>query len=237
MQITINNQSLPFKKGETIIEIAKKNDIEIPYYCWHKHLSVAANCRMCLVEVEGINKLLPSCQTTCNENMIVHTENERVKGAQKAVNEFLLINHPIDCPICDQAGECKLQNYYMKYQLGSSPMNDKKVSKPRLEILGDTILYNAERCIMCTRCVRFMDEVAQDRQLGIFNRGDHTVIGTMPGKKLDSPYSLNTVDVCPVGALTSRVFRFKQRVWNLKRQEKHLYGMFTGLQYLYRSSC
>ena len=216
-QMKIDDQSFEFESGETVIEVATRNNIEIPHYCWHPRLSVAANCRMCLVEVEGAPKLLPACQTPCRDDMVVKTHNERVGDAQRAVHEFLLLNHPIDCPICDQAGECKLQDYYMKYQAQGSRLRDRKLNKPRLEALGPEVMYNAERCIMCTRCVRFMEEVAGDRQLGIFNRGDHAVIGTMPGRELDHGYAMNTVDVCPVGALTSRSFRFKQRVWNLKR--------------------
>jgi NADH-quinone oxidoreductase subunit G len=149
--------------------------------------------------------------------MVVHTQNARVQAAQKAVHEFLLLNHPIDCPICDQAGECKLQNYYMKYQLQASRMRERKVEKPKIVPLGPYVTLNAERCIVCTRCVRFMEEIAQERQLAVIHRGDHAQISTFPGQQLDSAYSLNTVDICPVGALTSTPFRFKQRVWNLDR--------------------
>ena len=224
----IDGKEIEFEAGESVIEAAKRYDIEIPYYCWHSKLSVAANCRMCLVEVENAPKLLPACQTSCQDGMVVNTGNERVKDAQRAVHEFLLINHPIDCPICDQAGECKLQDYYMDFHKTPSRMIDRKVNKPRLEELGPHVMYNAERCIMCTRCVRFMEEVPQERQLGVFNRGDHAVIGTVPGQTLDNDYSLNTVDICPVGALTSRVFRFKQRAWNLDRSESLCGGCARG---------
>ncbi|MEK7704606.1 MAG: 2Fe-2S iron-sulfur cluster-binding protein [Myxococcota bacterium] len=226
--VTIDGRQLEFSPGESIIQVATRHGVEIPYYCWHPRLSIAANCRMCLVEVEKAPKLLPACQTECREGMVVHTETKSVKDTQRAVHEFLLINHPIDCPICDQAGECKLQNYYMKHQLGPSRMQDAKVHKPRHEQLGPYVIYNAERCIMCTRCVRFMDEIAGERQLGIFNRGDHAEIGTFEGQPLDSAYSLNTVDVCPVGALTSSVFRFKQRVWNLSRSPSLCGGCARG---------
>jgi NADH-quinone oxidoreductase subunit G len=226
--VTIDGQSLPFEPGQTIIQVATNNGIDIPHYCWHPRLSVAANCRMCLVEVEKMPKLAPSCQQTCGDGMVVHTKTERVQGAQKAVHQFLLVNHPIDCPICDQAGECKLQDYYMRFQLDKGPMADRKVHKPRLDPLGPYVMYNAERCILCTRCVRFMEEVAEDRQLGVFNRGDHAEIGVTPGQALDSPYSLNTVDVCPVGALTSRAFRFKQRAWYLERGDSLCSGCARG---------
>ncbi len=226
--VTIDGKAVAFEAGDTIITAATRESIEIPYYCWHPRLSVAANCRMCLVEVEKAPKLLPACQTECKDGMVVHTNNERVKGAQRAVHEFLLVNHPIDCPICDQAGECKLQDYYMKFDLTPSRMHERKVRKHKHEQLGPYVIYDAERCIVCTRCVRFMDEVAGSRQLGVFNRGDHAVIGTFPGKTLDDPYSLNTVDVCPVGALTSKVFRFKQRAWNLHRTPSLCGGCARG---------
>jgi NADH-quinone oxidoreductase subunit G len=226
--VTIDDRTVEFDPGESIIEVAERLKIEIPYYCWHPKLSVAANCRMCLVEVEAAPKLLPACQTPCRDGMVVHTKNERVEDARRAVHEFLLINHPIDCPICDQAGECKLQDYYMEVQLTASRMVDQKQAKPRLEQLGPHVLYNGERCILCTRCIRFMEEVAGERQLGVFQRGDRAFIGTFPGRPLDNPYSLNTVDVCPVGALTSSVFRFKQRVWNLRRSPSLCGGCARG---------
>src|SRR3954471_9289608 len=158
-QVTIDGQAVEFQAGESVIAAATRKNIEIPYYCWHPRLSVAANCRMCLVEVEKAPKLVPACQTECKDGMVVHTNNPKVKDAQRAVHEFLLINHPIDCPICDQAGECKLQDYYMKYHLTPSRMRDEKVAKVKLEPLGPYVTYNAERCIVCTRCVRFMEEV------------------------------------------------------------------------------
>jgi NADH-quinone oxidoreductase subunit G len=226
--VTIDDRAIEFEPGESIIQVAERSNVEIPYYCWHPKLSVAANCCMCLVEVENAPKLLPACQTECRDGMVVHTKNGRVEEAQRAVQEFLLINHPIDCPICDQAGECKLQDYYMKFHLASSRMADEKQPKPRLEQLGPYVVYNGERCILCTRCIRFMEEVAGDRQLGVFQRGDRAFIGTFPGQELDNPYSLNTVDVCPVGALTSSVFRFKQRAWNLRRSPSICGGCARG---------
>lgn len=226
--LIIDGKTLEFSKGESVIQAATRHDIEIPHYCWHPRLSVAANCRMCLVEVEKAPKLVPACQTECREGMTVHTANPRVRAAQRSVSEFLLINHPIDCPICDQAGECKLQDYYMKYQLAPSRMRERKVHKQKLTQLGPNVMYNAERCIVCTRCVRFMEEIPKERQLGVVGRGDHSVIGTAPGQPLDSAYSLNTVDVCPVGALTSTRFRFKQRVWNLRRSPSLCPGCAKG---------
>src|SRR5688500_18262309 len=151
--LTIDGQTHEFKPGETIIQVATRGSVEIPYYCWHPRLSIAANCRMCLVDVEKQPKLVPACQTPCAEGMVVHTNTPKVKEAQRAVHEFLLINHPIDCPICDQAGECKLQDYYMKFQLAPSRMREVKAHKPRYEPLGPYVMYNAERCVVCTRCI------------------------------------------------------------------------------------
>lgn len=227
-QIILDGRSLDFEPGETIIQVATREHIVIPHYCWHHKLSVAANCRMCLVEVEKAPKLLPACQTECRDGMVVHTQSECAKEAQGAVQEFLLVNHPVDCPVCDQVGECKLQDYYMDYQHAPSRVKDPRVTKPRSEQLGPYVMYNAERCILCTRCIRFMEQVAKERQLGVFKRGNHARIGTFPGKSLDHPYSLNTVDLCPVGALTSRVFRFKQRVWNLARSPSLCPGCARG---------
>ncbi len=227
-QVQIDGEAVEFSAGESLLRAAVRKNVDIPYYCWHPRLSVAANCRMCLVEVEKAPKLVPACQTECKEGMVVYTANAKVKAAQRAVHEFLLVNHPIDCPICDQAGECKLQDYYMKFQLVPSRMSEAKVRKHKHERLGPYVIYDAERCIVCTRCVRFMEEVAKSRQLGVFNRGDHSVIGIYPGQPLDNPYSLNTVDVCPVGALTSSAFRFKQRVWNLRRSPSVCPGCARG---------
>lgn len=226
--LIIDGRQVDFTPGETIISAAARDKNEIPHYCWHKHLSVAANCRMCLVEVEKTPNLVPACRTECKADMVVYTKNDRVKAAQKAVHEFLLLNHPIDCPICDQAGECKLQDTYMKLQLAPSPMRDAKVRKHKRTQLGPYVMYDAERCVVCTRCVRFMAEIAGERALGVFNRGNHSVIGTFPGQQLDNPYSLNVVDVCPVGALTSTVFRFKQRVWFLSRSASLCPGCSRG---------
>jgi len=229
--LTIDGKPVEFAPGEVIISAASRaaGKIEIPHYCWHKRLSIAANCRMCLVEVEKAPKLVPACQTECKEGMVVFTKSDKVKAAQRSIHELLLVNHPIDCPICDQAGECKLQDNYMLFQLGQSRVRPEgKVRKSKRTPLGPYVMYDAERCILCTRCVRFMDEVAGERQLGVYARGDRAHIGTFPGAELNHPYSLNVVDVCPVGALTSQVFRFKQRVWNLKRTPSLCGGCARG---------
>jgi NADH-quinone oxidoreductase subunit G len=227
-KITVDGRELEFRPGQSIIEVSTEAGIEIPFYCWHPHLSVAANCRMCLVEVEKAPKLLPSCEVKCREGMVVHTKSEPVLEARRSVMEFLLINHPIDCPICDQAGECKLQDYYMKHDRTGTRFDEVKVPKKKTVPLGDTVMLDEERCINCTRCVRFMDEVAHNPVIGQFDRGDRAAIGVFPGQPLDDPYSLNVVDICPVGALTSRDFRFKVRSWFLKSTESVCPGCARG---------
>jgi NADH-quinone oxidoreductase subunit G len=173
---------------------------------------------MCLVEIEKMPKLQIACNTRVAEGMVVQTRSERVKRAQGAVLEFLLINHPIDCPICDQAGECKLQDYYMDYDRQASRVPlEAKVKKGKAIEIGPLVMLDQERCILCTRCTRFLDEVTKTSELGVFARGDHCEIDLFPERRLDNPYSGNVVDICPVGALTSRDFRFRARVWYLQR--------------------
>ncbi len=227
-KFTIDGRELEVEPGTTIIEAAGTAGIEIPFYCWHPRLSVAANCRMCLVEVEKAPKLLPSCEVQVREGMVVKTNTPTVLEARAAVMEFMLANHPIDCPICDQAGECKLQNYYMLHDQSGTRFDETKVVKNKAVDLGPTIVLDEERCINCTRCVRFMDEVADNPQLGQFDRGDRAVIGTFPGIPLDDPYSLNTVEICPVGALTSKDFRFQVRSWFLKHNDSVCAGCARG---------
>ena len=227
-KFTMDGRELEAEPGQTIIEAASRAGIDIPHYCWHPRLSIAANCRMCLVEVEKAPKLLPACEVAVRDGMVVHSQSPKVLEARGAVMEFMLINHPIDCPICDQAGECKLQDYYMAHDKTGTRFDEVKVVKDKAKVLGPTIMLDEERCINCTRCVRFMDEVAKNPQLGQFDRGDRAVIGTFPGQPLDDPYSLNTVEICPVGALTSRDFRFKVRAWFLKSDDSVCAGCARG---------
>jgi len=227
-KFTIDGRELEVDPGRTIIEAASDAGIDIPHYCWHPHLSIAANCRMCLVEVENAPKLLPACEVRVRDGMRVETASPKVLEAREAVMEFLLINHPIDCPICDQAGECKLQDYYMAHDKSGTRFNEIKVVKNKTVELGPLVMLDEERCINCTRCVRFMEEVALNPQLGQFDRGDRAVIGTFPGQPLDDPYSLNTVEICPVGALTSRDFRFKVRSWFLNSTPSICSGCARG---------
>jgi NADH-quinone oxidoreductase subunit G len=227
-KLTIDGREVEVEAGTTVIKAAAKLGIDVPFYCWHPRLSVAANCRMCLVEIEKAPKLLPSCEVVVRDGMVVNTRSPKVLEARSAVQEFLLINHPIDCPICDQAGECKLQDYYMLHDRSGTRFDEVKVVKRKTVPLGPLVMLDEERCINCTRCVRFMDEVAKNPQLGQFDRGDRAVIGTFPGHELNDPYSGNVVDICPVGALTSRDFRFKKRAWFLKHTDSVCPGCARG---------
>jgi NADH-quinone oxidoreductase subunit G len=219
-KLEIDGQEITVEDGLNLIQAAERLDIEIPHYCYHPGLSISGNCRMCLVEIEKMPKLQIACNTKVTEGMVVKTTSPKAKAAQAAVLEFILINHPIDCPICDQAGECKLQDYYMDYGNYRSQMPiEAKVEKRKVVDLGPQVVLDQERCILCARCTRFLDEVTKTSELGLFARGDKTYIDLFPGKKLDNPYSANVVDVCPVGALTSKDFRFKARVWYLEKTE------------------
>jgi NADH-quinone oxidoreductase subunit G len=226
---TINGISVDVPPGTTILEAAKTVGIEIPHYCYHPKLSVAGNCRMGLVEVEKFPKLQISCNTMVTDGMVVRTDTEKVRKAVTGVLEFLLIQHPIDCPICDQAGECGLQIYYMKYGLHKSryALAD-KVHKKKVQDIGGQIVLDAERCILCSRCVRFLQEVTGTRELEFFQRGNHSEISIFPGKPLDNLYTGNLADICPVGALTSKDFRFKCRVWFLRGAKSICPGCANG---------
>lgn len=183
---------------------------------------------MCLVEVEKFPKLVIACATQVAEGMVIQTKSGRVVNSQQAVMEFLLINHPLDCPICDEAGECKLQDYAYQFGEGVSRFDFEKVRKPKRVALGPNVMLDTERCIMCSRCVRFCDEIAKKPQLVFSKRGDHVQLTTFPGEQLDNPYSMNVIDLCPVGALTSRDFRFKARVWDMSSTDSVCAGCARG---------
>ncbi|HEX2983570.1 MAG TPA: 2Fe-2S iron-sulfur cluster-binding protein, partial [Ignavibacteriales bacterium] len=214
-KITINGKELEFKQGQTVIQVAAENNIDVPHFCWHPSLSVSGNCRMCLVEIEKMPKLAIACATLAADGMNVHVNSEKSVLARNAVMEFLLINHPLDCPICDEAGECKLQEYAFKHSRGESRFDEEKVHKDKRVELGPNVMFDAERCISCSRCIRFCEEIAEENELTFVKRGDRVTITTFPGEQLDNPYSMNVTDICPVGALTNRDFRFKARVWEM----------------------
>ena len=225
---SINDQEVTVPKGTTVMKAASAHGIHIPHFCWHDGLSVAGVCRFCMVKVDNRPKLEIACNLTATPGMKITTTAPDVKDAHKWALEFHLVNHPLDCPICDQAGECKLQDYYMEVGRYKSQMERPKVLKPKALDVGDDLVLDTERCILCSRCVRFEDEVTKTGALGIFNRGDRAVIGTYPDKKIDHNYQDNLVDICPVGAFTSRDFRFKQRVWFLKDKPSICPGCSTG---------
>lgn len=228
-KLTINGKQVEVPAGTTIIQAAEKLGINIPRYCYHPALPVSGNCRICMVEIEKQSKLQIACYTPVAEGMVVKTNSPETLAARKSVLEFLLVNHPLDCPVCDQAGECKLQDYYMEHGQYNSRLADVKVKKHKKAFaIGPTVMLDQERCILCTRCVRFTDNITKTSEFGVFNRGDHSELDVYPGKQLDNNYSGNVVDICPVGALTDKDFRFKCRVWYLEQTRSVCPGCGTG---------
>lgn len=216
VSLTIEGRPVTVPDGTTILEAAKRVGILIPHYCYHPGLPIAGVCRMCLVEVEKAPKLAPSCATTVVEGQVVHVHSEKSLDARKGVLEMLLINHPLDCPICDQSGECELQDYTYQEGREDSRYREPKRFNPAEDFGGD-VMYVPNRCILCTRCVRFMEDVAHDPVLNVSERGDRALIGKFEGKDLTHPWASNVVDLCPVGALLSKDFLNKARAWELDR--------------------
>src|SRR6185436_1290285 len=223
----IDGKKVAWEGKKMILQVALENQIEIPHYCYHPGLSIVASCRICLGEIESpdpkdptklvkVPKLIPTCQTPAVDGMKVYMKSEKSRANQKAVMEFLLINHPLDCPVCDQAGECSLQDYSYKYGRSESRFLEDKAKKPKKEV-GNHVLLYSDRCIMCTRCVRFTREVSGGSELMVEGRGHREEIDIFPGKPLNNKLSGNVVDLCPVGALLDKDFMFQQRVWLLKR--------------------
>ncbi|WP_428389700.1 molybdopterin-dependent oxidoreductase [Mucisphaera sp.] len=226
-QITIDGKPCEFEGKKTILQVALENGLEIPHYCYHPGLSVVASCRICLAEVaqpnprndnklELIPKLMPTCQTPAADGAEVYLESPKSIANQKAVMEFLLINHPLDCPVCDQAGECHLQDYSFKYGRSESRFEETKIKQPKKD-LGPNVLLYSDRCIMCSRCVRFTREVTGTGEIGVFGRGSGEQIDVFPGEALDNELSANVIDLCPVGALLDKDFLMSMRVWNLTK--------------------
>ncbi|MEM7409518.1 MAG: molybdopterin-dependent oxidoreductase [Myxococcota bacterium] len=220
-RITVDGIPLEVEDGAMLLEALDDagvlmRDVTIPHYCWHPKLSIDGSCRLCQVEIEGAPKLQIACNTPVEDGMVVHTENERVAAARAGVTEMLLVNHPLDCPICDQAGECKLQDYAFEYGALQSRTREPRRALAKNVDVGPTIVLDQERCILCRRCVRFCREVPGTGELVVRGRGDRSVIDTFPDEPLDNPYSMNVADLCPVGALTTKDFRFKIRVWFLE---------------------
>ena len=226
--LTIDGQTVSVPRGTSVLAAAKAAGIDIPYYCYHPGLSPVGSCRMCLVAIEKIPKLQPSCTTPVAEGMVVHTRTPEALANRRAVLEFLLLNHPLDCPVCDQSGECELQNYYMEHGAYQPRFNENKTKRKKAVPIGPHVMLDQERCILCTRCVRFTAEISRTGELGVHERGHRSEIDVFPGRLLDNPYSGNVVDICPVGALTDRDFRFQCRVWFLGRTPSICPGCSRG---------
>jgi NADH-quinone oxidoreductase subunit G len=219
INIFIDEKSLEVEEGLTIFRAAEQAGIPIPHLCYHPAFIPEGSCRMCLVEIEGLPKLELACSTNVKEGMKISTQSDKVKDARKGVLEFLLAEHPIDCPICDKAGDCKLQDYYEEYGLFDSQFHENKERKRKLVHIGKSLLLDQERCILCSRCVRFLKEITRTDELGIFNRGIHSEVDIYDGSQVDNNYSGNLAELCPVGAITDRDFRFKTRSWFLNKDE------------------
>ncbi len=228
VNVTIEGAQLAVPKGTTIIEAAKQAGVLIPHYCYHPALPSPAVCRMCLVEVEKAPKLAPACVTTVTEGQVVHVYSENAKKARESVLEFLLINHPLDCPICDQAGECELQDYVFQEGRAGTRYQDYAKRYNPVEDFGPDILYVPNRCILCTRCVRFMEDVADAPLLNVSERGDRAFIGIAESQRLDHPWAGNVVDLCPVGSLLSKDFLHKARAWDLDKAASVCPGCTQG---------
>ncbi|MBK7783277.1 MAG: (2Fe-2S)-binding protein [Gemmatimonadetes bacterium] len=226
--VTIDGLQVQVPKGTSIIEAAKQAGVLVPHYCYHPSLPSPAVCRMCLVEVEKAPKLMPACVTTVAEGQVVHTDSAQARKARTGVLEFLLINHPLDCPICDQAGECELQDYVFQEGQAGTRYGDYAKRYNPVEEFGPDVLYVANRCILCTRCVRFMDDVAGAPVLNVSERGDRAHIGIDEGQLLDHPWAGNVVDLCPVGSLISRDFLHKARAWDLDKTASVCTGCSQG---------
>jgi NADH-quinone oxidoreductase subunit G len=219
VEIEIDGRKVQAQEGSMVIRAAEENGTYIPHFCYHKKLSIAANCRMCLVDIEKAPKPMPACATPVTQGMIIRTKSEKAIKAQQGVMEFLLINHPLDCPICDQGGECQLQDLAVGYGGSSSRYEEEKRVVFHKEVGPLISMEEMSRCIQCTRCVRFGQEVAGVMELGMVHRGEHSEIATFVGQSVDSELSGNMIDICPVGALTSKPFRYSARTWELSRRK------------------
>ncbi|MFQ6082448.1 MAG: 2Fe-2S iron-sulfur cluster-binding protein [Candidatus Aminicenantia bacterium] len=219
IKITIDEKEIEVEEGITILQVAEKVGIDIPRLCYHPSLEPEGSCRMCLVEIKNLPNLQLACATQIKDGMEIETNNPRVQEARKSVLEFLTVGHPLDCPICDKAGECKLQDYYYCYGLFDDQFVEDKQKKEKLIRLGKNLILDQERCILCTRCVRFLRKITKTEDLGIINRGKNSLVSVYEQELIDNNYSGNLVDICPVGAITDLDFRFKIRTWFLEQKE------------------
>ena len=229
VEFSVNGVTMSAPKGSLLIDKLLDENVHIPHFCYHQALGKDGNCRMCMVAIEGQKRPQIACDTPIKEGMVVRTKGENIEKVRRDILELELINHPIDCPTCDQAGECKLQDYYMESGFYESRINvDSKNRHAKRVDLGSNVVIDEERCVLCTRCVRFTSEITKTGELGVVDRTDHSTIGIFPGRPLNNPYAMNVVDLCPVGALTSKDFRFKQRVWFLETFDAICNGCAKG---------
>jgi len=219
IKIVIDDRPVEVRPGTTILRAAQQAGLSIPHFCFHPAFAPAGSCRICLVEIEGLPKLELACATMVRDGMKISTQSPRVREARRGVLEFLLADHPLDCPICDKAGECKLQDYYQEYGLFESAFREAKEKRAKIIPIGKRLILDRERCVLCTRCVRFLSEVTKTQELGVFQRGIHSEISTYEELPVKNNYSGNLVDLCPVGAITDKEFRFKTRTWFLVQKE------------------
>ena len=227
--ITIDGENYKVKDKNLLMDTLIKNGIKIPSFCYHEAVGADGNCRMCMVEIVGQKRPQIACDTFVKDGMVVKTSSPKVNDVRKDILELELINHPVDCPVCDQAGECSLQDFYMDYGLYDNHIEKKEKNQKGKKIdLGRSVIHDQERCVLCTRCTRFTTDITKTNELGVINRGDHACISAMPGRGLTNDYAMNIVDLCPVGAMTSKDFRFSQRVWFLKTSPSICHGCDKG---------
>lgn len=228
MKILVDNTPIECQEGELLIDVLINNGVEIPHFCYQQDLGADGNCRMCMVEIKGQKRPQIACDTFVCENLEVSTKSEKINEVKRSILELELLNHPVDCPICDQAGECKLQDYYMDYGLYESHLCTPKTKKGKHIDLGSNVMLDQERCVLCMRCVRFTSNITKTGELGVIGRGDKAKIAVAPNHPLNNPYAMNVVELCPVGALTSKDFRFQQRVWFLDSAKSICHGCSRG---------
>lgn len=229
VNLIVDGQKIKAQEGAILLPVLLKNGISVPHFCYHEALGPDGNCRMCMVGVEGEKRPQVSCDTLVKKDMVVNTKNESINDVKRKILELELLSHPVDCPICDQAGECSLQDYYMEFGLNEArrPKEEKKLKNKKLDI-GKNIILDQERCVLCARCTRFTQEITHTNELTIIGRGNDARVSTVPGGQMQTLYAMNIIDLCPVGALTSKDFRFRQRVWFMNSAKTICHGCAKG---------
>ena len=227
--LIVDGKRIQAEEGALLLPTLLHNGIMVPHFCYHDALGPDGNCRMCMVGIEGQKRPQIACDTAVKKDMVVSTQNEDINDVKRKILELELLSHPVDCPICDQAGECSLQDYYMEFGLGEArrPKEEKKLKDKKLDI-GKNIILDQERCVLCARCTRFTQEITHTNELAIIGRGNDARVSTVPGQQMHTPYAMNIIDLCPVGALTSKDFRFKQRVWFMHSAKGVCHGCAKG---------